>query len=117
VRKRAKKYKHQRVDVFDKREEGSNAMGDIESSLRHGQETPGADDLLFAEEVLAALRELAAKDQSVLRIIDAIAEGATEPADIMAVGNLGAKQYRNARERLDRLVKTMDNEISKGLRS
>jgi hypothetical protein len=52
-----------------------------------------------------------------LRLIGAIAEGATEPADIAAVANLNAKQYRNARERLDRLAKNMDNETCKGLRS
>lgn len=92
-------------------------MGEIESSLRFDHDTPSTDELLFAEQVIARLRELAAKDEPVLRLIDAIAEGATEPADIMAVGKLGPKQYRNARERFDRLVKAMDNEISKGLRS
>ena len=117
VRKRAKRYTHQRIDVFDMREEGTQAMGEVESSLRGDQEMPSPDELLFAQQVIDRLRELAAHDPLVLRLIDAIAEGATEPADIMAVGKLGTKQYRNARERLDRLVKAMDNEISKGLRS
>jgi len=117
VRRRAKRFKHQRIDVFDQREEGSTAMGDIESSLRADQETPSADELIFADQVIARLRELAAKDENVLRLVDAIAEGATEPADIMAVAKVSAKQYRNARERLDRLVKNLDNEFNKGLRS
>ena len=117
IHKRAAKYKHHRVDVFDKCEEDTRSMGEIETSLRFDQETPSADELMFAGQVLARLRELAGKDEHVLRLIDAIAEGATEPADIMVVGKLGTKQYRNARERLDRLVKAMDNEINKGLRT
>ncbi|HEY1810998.1 MAG TPA: hypothetical protein VGG74_01490 [Kofleriaceae bacterium] len=114
VRKRARRFKHERIDVFA---EDSATMADVESSLRCGQEMPSTDELLFAEQVIARLRELAAHDEHVSRLIDAIAEGATEPADIAAVGKLTAKQYRNARERLDRLVKNLDNELCKRLRS
>jgi hypothetical protein len=117
VRKRARRFRHERIDVFDEDTEGSTTMASLESSLRADRETPTSDELLFAEQVLARLRELAARDEHVLRLLDAIAEGATEPADIAAVAKLNAKQYRNARERLDRLVKNMDNELCKGLRS
>jgi hypothetical protein len=117
VRKRASKYTHERIDVFDQTSEGTSTMGEIEGSLRLDQEAPTAAEIVFADQVIARLRELAARDPVVLRLIDAIAEGATEPADIMAVSELAPKQYRNARERLARLVRAMDDEINKGLRS
>jgi hypothetical protein len=117
ARKRARRFVHQRVDVFDPRAEGSAAMSELEGSLRVEQTAPTSDELTFAEQVLARLRALAARDGDVLRLIDAIGEGACEPSDIMAVGRLTPKQYRNARERLDRLVQGMDHELDRDLRS
>jgi len=69
---------------------------------------PDLDAALFAGEVLARLRKLAHADASVLRLLDAMEGGAQTKAEILELGNLSAKSYRNARDRLSRLVRSMD---------
>src|SRR5262245_9304330 len=80
---RAKKLRHQSIDAFDVRSDSSAVMAELESSLELDQQQPTPDALRFSSEVLAKLRELAADDNGVLRLIDAVEHGAVEAKDIM----------------------------------
>ena len=71
---------------------------------------------MFANEVLAKLRELAANDVPVTNMLDAYAAGAKTRDDIKSFAKMGPKTYRNARDRLGRLVEQLDQQTGAALR-
>jgi hypothetical protein len=108
---RAKKLRHQSIDAFDARNDASAAMTELESSLELDRQQPRPEALRFSAEVLAKLRDLAAEDKGVLRILDAVDEGAVEAKDIMHVAGMSKKTYHKARIRLGRIVLQLSNEV------
>lgn len=104
---RSKRYRRLAFDSS----EGSSARGEIEGTLRLDRDSdPNA--ARFAEDVLAHLRGLARTDCPVLCLLDALAGGAQTKTEIMETANMSAKTYRNARDRLSRLVRSLDEETS-----
>jgi hypothetical protein len=106
-RLRALRFRHQSLDASD----ASAVMGEVESSLAAGQGAASTESLLFSAEVLDQVRGLAGDDTAILRIVDAIAEGATTPSEIMSVAQMAEKTWRKARLRLGRLVEQLSNHV------
>ena len=65
----------------------------------------------LAERTLAELRQLAARDHDVLRLLAAYAEEATKKAEVMRVCDMSSKRYEAARKRLQRLVRELPTEV------
>lgn len=111
-RLRALRFRHHSLDAGDT----SGVMCEVESSLAAGQGMASAESLLFSAEVLDQVRGLAAGDSAILQIVDAIAEGASTPAEIMSVAQMAEKTWRKARLRLARLVEQLSNHVLLGAR-
>ncbi len=109
---RVRRFRHQSIDADD----AKAVMIEVESSLAAGQGAASAESLLFSAEVLDQVRGLAADDSAILRIVDAIGEGASAPAEIMSVAQMSEKTWRKARLRLARLVDQLSNHVLLGAR-
>ncbi len=64
-----------------------------------------------ASEVIDRIRETAAGDIEVERILDAIEQGAAVRAEILHIAGLTKLQYDAARKRLDRLIETLPSQL------
>lgn len=116
IRKRARKYPHQRIDAFDPDSERLAARGELEASLKTGRDEQGFESMMFANEVLDHVRELASGDEQILRFLDAVIAGARGRTDVMHAAKLTAKEFRNTRGRLRRLVEKLNNQTVTTLR-
>jgi hypothetical protein len=114
--KRAKKYRHERMDALEPAMERLAMRSELEASLAMDREDGGADELVFGDEIAAKLRALASEDVLAHRFLDAVAAGARSRADIMEFAKMSLKTYRNARARLRRLVDQLDQQTSAALR-
>lgn len=76
--------------------------------MAHDRSTETPDDAIFAREVVDRIRVLAASDPPVLRYLDAIVAGAQTRAEIVEVTGMSMKVFRNARDRLGRIVGQVD---------
>jgi hypothetical protein len=102
---RAKRFPHTSIDGADS--EASQAiMAAVEASLLDEQEAPTAT-IRFAEDSFGELRELAAADPDLQRLLDALAAGATCKDDVLFVTGMSELEYRAARNRLDRLARAL----------
>lgn len=107
---RALRFRHQSLDA-------PSVIAEVESSLAaDGTPVPSAESLMFSAEVLDHLRGLAERDTVILRIVDAIAQGASAPSEIMAVAKMNEATYKKARLRLSRLVEQLSNHVLLGAR-
>lgn len=111
-RLRAIRFRHHSVDSGD----ASGVMTELESSLAADRCAPSVESLTFSAEVLDQVRQLAEHDQAILRVLDAIAEGASEPREIMSVARMNQKTYKSTRLRLARLVEQLSNHVLLGAR-
>lgn len=109
-RVRAGRFQRSSIDA----REGSYARAEIESSLQQDRDGDHGETR-FAVEVLVQLQGLAENDRQVLQLLNAIASGARTKAEILELSELSAKAYRNARDRLSRLVKSLDPETLNAL--
>jgi hypothetical protein len=112
-RVRALRFRHQSIDASD----AAAVMCEVESTLAATHNAPSAESLAFSAEVLDQVRDLAADDSAILRIVDAVAQGASAPREIMSVAEMSEKTWRKARLRLARLVERMSNHVLLGARS
>jgi hypothetical protein len=105
-RVRAKRYRHEALDVFDL-EAPSDLLGEVEAALE--AHAPGASPALAALSAgwLVELQELAGSDAVLVHIIDAFEAGATTKADVLHHTGLSEKEYLAARMRLVRLVRKL----------
>jgi hypothetical protein len=113
-RQRALRFRHQSLDCH-----GSDAaamMCEVETSLAASQNAPSPESLAFSSQVLEQVRTLASHDAPILRILDAIELGASEPAEIMSVASMSEKVYKQARLRLGRIVEQLSNHVLLGAR-
>jgi hypothetical protein len=106
-RVRALRFRHQSIDASD----AAGVMCEVESTLAVTQSVPSAESLAFSAEVLDQVRTLAAEDSAILRIIDAVEQGAAMPREIMSVAQLSEQTWRKARLRLARLVNKLSNHV------
>jgi hypothetical protein len=116
---RALRFRHHSIDAVgagDSATAMSAAMCEVETSLAASHSAPSPESLTFTGEVLEHVRGLAADDRDILRIIDAIELGATEPAEIMSVASMSEKTYKKARLRLGRVVEQLSNHVLLGAR-
>ena len=116
---RAQRFRHHSIDAVgagDSSTAMSAAMCEVETSLAASHVTPSPESLTFSGEVLDHVRDLAARDRDILRIIDAIEAGATEPAEIMSLARMSEKTYKKARLRLGRVVEQLSNHVLLGAR-
>src|SRR5262249_37641694 len=108
-RKRARRFPHESIDALTP--DGAAAtMAEVEAALlERAPDAPNvldyapSDPVLVAERV-AKLRQLAAGDRAVVRLLDALASGAISKTDVMRAAALSNVEYDNARRRLRRLV-------------
>jgi hypothetical protein len=103
-RLRAMRYAHDSIEV---RSDAETAL--LEASLLHDRPAECADDSIFAGEVIAHLRDLAAEDADALRVFDAILDGAHTRAEICEATGMSARRFRNTRDRLHRLAERIDH--------
>ena len=108
---RAKHLKHHSIDAFDPHADMTATMVELESSLQLDCRQPRPEALRFSTEVIAKVRELAAKDTDVIRMLDVIEEGAFEARDIMHMAKMSKKTYHKARIRLGRIVLQLSNDV------
>lgn len=113
--KRAKKYRHERMDALQPSAERSSVRGEMEASLQMDRDDDGAQEMVFGDEVVTKLRAMASDDALALRFLDAIVDGARSRADIMDFAKMSLKTYRNARARLRRLVERLEQEAGETL--
>jgi hypothetical protein len=108
-RKRAERYKHDLIDaVAASADERRASRGLVEASMAHDRSTETPDDAIFAREVIERIRVLASSDPPVLRYLDAIVAGAQTRSEIMEATGMPMKVFRNARDRLGRIVGQLD---------
>lgn len=102
-RKRARRFPHESIDALTPDGEAAT-MAEVEAALlERAPDTPD-DPVALAAERMAKLRQLATGDRTVIRLLDALAVGATSRAEVMRVAELSSVAYDNARRRLRRLV-------------
>lgn len=63
----------------------------------------------YASELMATIREEAAGDKAVLRILDGYDAGATTKAEVIEYTKMKARTYHNGRIRLGRIVRNLTN--------
>lgn len=68
-----------------------------------------AETRRYADEVMACIRDQAAGDKPVLRILDAYDGGVTNKSDVLVFTKMKARTYHNARIRLGRIVRGLAN--------
>ncbi len=108
---------HRRIDVFDPAADTRAVMTAVESSLAEAAEEPAAEALLFYDQVLGQVRGLAKDDGDVLRIVNAIAAGAENRADVITLANMSEKTYHKAHIRLGRMIDQLPNKLVNDLRA
>jgi hypothetical protein len=111
-RKRAQRFPHESIDVLDSDGEATT-LAEVEATLLERSTEPPDDPVALAAERLAKLRQLAAGDRTVLRLINAFARGADSKADALRVAELSSVAYDNARRRLRRLVTQLSSPPSR----
>jgi hypothetical protein len=116
ARKRARRYPHERLDAPASAADQQVTRGLVEASLRHDQDGETAEGVIFANEVLAQLRELAAGDAGVLRYLDTLVAGAHTKTEIMEATKMSTKTFRNTRDRLGRLIEQLDQRVAASAR-
>ncbi len=109
---RALRFRHCSIDASD----AGGVMTELESSLSAQQAVASPESQRFSTEVLDQVRALAGDDAPILRIVDAIALGASEPKEIMSLATMSEKTYKKARLRLGRLVEQLSNHVLQGAR-
>lgn len=110
-RKRAVRYQHHRIDAPSCAAEKRATYGLVEASIQQDRNDETAETALFATEVFTKVRELAAGDADVLTYLDALAAGTHTRADIIESTNMTPKTFRNARDRLGRLIEQLDHNV------
>lgn len=110
-RKRARRFPHESIDALTLDGE-AEAMAEVDAALLE-RVPDAADDVALAAERVAKLRQLVAGDRIVLRLLDALAAGATSKADIMRIAGLSNVAYDNARRRLRRFVTQLSDQPSR----
>ena len=116
---RALRFRHQSIDAMaagDSATAMSAAMCEVETSLAATRTAPSPESLTWSGEVLDHVRGLAAEDAAILRILDAVEAGASEPCEIMSVASMSEKTYKKARLRLGRVVEQLSNHVLLGAR-
>ena len=69
-----------------------------------------------AQRVMSTVRERAAGDADVARLLDAYADGCCERGEVIARTGMTATAYVNARRRLDRMLAALPDEIEENVR-
>lgn len=116
-RNRVKRFRHERIDAFHgSSEDRIEAQAEVEGALAAERDDASMESSLYASQVLAQLRALAANDPPVLKYLDAIESGARSRDDILHSAGMTMKTYRNVRGRLRRLAEQLDQDIIATLR-
>lgn len=100
LRRKAERYRH--LSLSAQSSDDASAQDEIDAALV--EQAPRRSVSSYAAEVMAELRELAASDELVLRMLDAFDQGASKRAEVIQTAKFSLVQYHNARRRLDRLV-------------
>jgi hypothetical protein len=111
-RKRARRFPHESIDALTPDGE-AEAIAEVDAALLERVPDAFDDPVALAAERVAKLRQLAAGDRIVLRLLDALAAGATSKADILRVADLSNVAYDNARRRLRRFVTQLSDQPSR----
>lgn len=110
-RKRARRFPHESLEVLTPDGE-PEILAEADAALLERAPDASDDPAALATECLAKLRQLATGDPTVLRLLDALAHGATCKADVMRFAGLSTVAYGNARRRLRRLVAQLSSRSS-----
>lgn len=113
---RAIRFRHCSIDTSIDASDRAGVMTELEASLSAQHAVASPESLRFSAEVLDQVRDLAGDDAPILRIVDAVALGASEPKEIMSLATMSEKTYKKARLRLGRLVEQLSNHVLQGAR-
>ncbi len=116
MRKRAKQYRHERIDAFEPGAEKHAARGELEASIHMDRADDDPESVADARTVIEQIRELASGDQLVDRFLDAHVAGAKTREDIMHAAKMSQRTFRTARVRVRRLAEQLDNRTIAPLR-
>ena len=103
-RERERRLQHVSIDVDDP-DQQSQLHDEMEHAMRAHQPDPRAEE--HARIRREELRRRATGDPDVVALLDAIVQGHTVRADIMAATGLSPQRYRAALRRLNRLVREL----------
>lgn len=109
-RKRALRFKHDRIDAPKSVTEQSNTRTLVQASLAQDQADETPDAAIHAQQMVSRLRGLAASDKPVLQYLDAIVAGARHAEEIMEHASMTKRTFRNARDRLARLLERLEGD-------
>jgi hypothetical protein len=117
-RKRANRFKHDRIDAPTTTIDKQATRGLVEASLVQDHGDDSVQHAIYAREVMQQLRDLAAGDHHVVAYLDGIVAGARTAEEIMEHTEMSTRTFRNARDRLARLVERHDSEsVERGVRA
>ena len=80
--------------------EASSAIDDAQLAVKR----------VYAQQTVAQIREAAARDKPVLRIVDAYNAGATTKEEVLAFTKMKPRTYHNAHVRMTRIVRNLTNQ-------
>jgi hypothetical protein len=98
---RAERFQHEPIDVFDPAAPG-DLLGEIEAALEDRAASPTPELAPWTAELLATCRRRAAGSPTILRMLNAIEDGATTRAEVMQATGMSEVEYHAARVRLGR---------------
>ena len=105
---RARRLPHVSIDAVTP--DGRSPVRDeLEQAMREQRHDERAAE--HARNRIAELRVLAAGDDDVIALIDAISDDSTSRADVMAVTGFSAQRYRAAARRLNQFVQQLPSEL------
>jgi hypothetical protein len=101
-------------DMHDRGRATAQTRAEVEASLA-SESRHDAKIAEKAERALVMLREIAVSEQAddVVTLLDAFGAGAYSKAEVLASTSLTAKQYRNARARLETFVKRLPADVAR----
>jgi hypothetical protein len=109
MRRRAKRFRHERVDAFEPDSEMSTTRAELEASLQMDREAGDASAFAETQQMIDQIRELGSGDTLVRRFLDALGAGARTRDEIMHAAKMSRRTFRTARARVRRLAEQLDH--------
>lgn len=116
---RSKRFPAPSLDAEEDEEDDRAAAlwAEVEESLASDALAADAERRILAREVIARLRMLATDDPELVTVLEAMAAGATERADLVHATGLPARRLESIRRRLDRLLPELPASTRPGVRA
>lgn len=103
------------VSLDDDEQSFDDLEQDVSEALEEERQTADEAPALLLVEVVGKLRTLAAKDQAVLRILDAYDQGAFTRSEVVRLTGMSLRTYQAAYKRLVRLAQEIAADVRDAL--